>query len=161
MDWTMFWGIVFRWLHIAAAATAVGAVFFVRAVVPGTLGQLDEPSARKAMLKIRRGLKRIVHVSIALLLISGTFNFVSGRHKYAAPGVAPVGQMLIGTHILLALMGFTLALLILSGPQPARWARKAMTINLVLLFVTIAAASSVKWFCEHHPLPARSTVRGQ
>jgi len=161
MHWTMIWGIVFRWLHVATAATVVGAVFFVRVVVPGGLRGLDEASARQAMLNLRRGLKLLIHVGIALLLISGTFNFVTGRHKYAAPGVAPLGQILIGTHLLLALVVFALALLILSGGQPPRWGRKAMTIKLILLFLTIGAASSVKWICEHPSLSAASAGRGE
>jgi uncharacterized membrane protein len=160
MDWQLILGIIFRWVHVSAAATVVGAIFFARVVVPGSLAQLDEPSAQTALLKMRRGLKLIVHVCITLFLISGIYNVVTGWPKYSKPGVAPLGQMLIGTHMLLALVVIVLALLILSGPQPPRWARKAMTVSLLLLFLTIAAASSVKWICDHPRQSAVSTARG-
>src|SRR5947208_11438221 len=109
--------ILFRWIHVASACVAVGGVFFIRVVFPIGLKSLDAEPARTMLLRTRRAFKMVVHSSILLLLISGTYNAVQNWHAYteAGPGV---GHGLFGVHLLLALIVFGVALWLLSGPEP-------------------------------------------
>ena len=161
MDWHLVLGIFFRWLHLATAATAVGAVFFMRIIVPPAMAKIDPPTAAQAAGAMRRGLKMTIHICIVLFLGSGVYNLINAMQKYDAPGVKPLGDILIGIHLLLALGVFALALILLAGPKAPRWAARGMTINLILLFAAIAAASSVKWVREHPRLPPPPELRGK
>ena len=155
MHLTALLGIFFRWLHVSTAAVAIGGVFFMRVVVPIGLSGLDPDSRHKVMLRLRRGLKMVIHPCILLFLISGIYNVCIGWYRYSVPGVRPLGQALIGTHMLLAVIVFTISLILLAGAEPKPWAKTGMTLNLILLFLTIGAASAVKWVREH-PKPTRA-----
>ena len=145
--------VLFRWIHIATACVAVGGVFFIRIVFPIGLRALDGESARVMLLKTRRVFKMVVHSSILLLLISGAFNAWMNWPKYTAMGRG-LGHSLFGTHLLLALLVFALALWLLAGPEPKKNHLKWMAINLGLMFLTIAAASVLKYARETHSAPA-------
>lgn len=145
--------VLFRWIHIATACVAVGGVFFIRIVFPIGLRALDGESARVMLLKTRRVFKMVVHSSILLLLISGAFNAWMNWPKYTAmsPGL---GHSLFGTHLLLALIVFSILLWVLAGKEPPATHMKWMAINLVLMFLTIAAASVLKYARENNTKPA-------
>ena len=76
-------GVFFRWMHVISAAGAIGAVIFMRLVVPSALAELDETTRDQVFLKLRRGLKRIIHPAIGLLLISGIYNALANWPGYA------------------------------------------------------------------------------
>jgi uncharacterized membrane protein len=140
--------ILSRFLHIAAACVAVGGVFFIRIVFPVGLKSLDSEPARATFLAVRRVFKMVVHTCILLLLISGIYNAIQNWHGYtqAGPGV---GHGLFGLHLLLALSVFTIALWLLAGAEPPANHKRWMGINVVLVFLTIAAASTLKYVREH------------
>ncbi|GMU37181.1 MAG: hypothetical protein KJ057_06190 [Phycisphaerae bacterium] len=65
-----------RAVHIAAAIVAVGGAFFARsALLPGLREALDECGRERVHEAVRRRWAKVVHVCIALLLITGGFNF--------------------------------------------------------------------------------------
>jgi uncharacterized membrane protein len=140
--------IFFRWLHVATACIAVGGVFFIRVIFPIGLKSLDSEPARKMLLSTRRAFKMVVHSAILLLLISGTYNAVQNWPGYtrAGPGV---GHGLFGVHLLLALIVFGIALWLLTGPEPPVNHKSWMGVNVVLLLLAIAAASTLKYVREH------------
>src|ERR1700683_4587425 len=90
MDSTAQTVILFRWLHVATACVAVGAVFFMRLVVPAAMSQLEPAVRKQTLLRLRRGLKLVIHPCILLFLISGIYNVVTGWSKYTAPGAKHV-----------------------------------------------------------------------
>ena len=145
--------VFFRWLHITTACVAVGGVFFLRIVFPIALRSLDAEAARTMLLRTRRIFKMVVHTCILLLLISGSYNAWMNWPKYTAMGRG-LGHSLFGTHLLLALLVFALALWLLAGPEPKKNHLKWMAINLGLMFLTIAAASVLKYARETHSAPA-------
>jgi uncharacterized membrane protein len=140
--------ILFRWIHLATACVAVGGVFFIRVVFPIGLKSLDAEPARTMLLRTRRVFKMVVHTCILLLLISGTYNAIQNWQGYTAAGPG-VGHGLFGVHLLLALIVFGVALWLLAGPEPPADHKKWMGFNLVLLFLAIAAASTLKYVREH------------
>jgi uncharacterized membrane protein len=139
-------GIFFRWLHVITARLAVGGIFFMVVVLPVGLHSLDGVVRDEVGLRFRRVFKIVIHACILLFLISGIYNAIANWPAYKA-GV-PMTHALLGVHVLLALIVFAIALVMLAGRSPRRGARGWMGFNLVLLFLVVAAASSLKWARE-------------
>jgi uncharacterized membrane protein len=144
--------ILFRWIHVTTACVAVGGVFFLRVVFPIALKSLNADAAHTMLLRTRRIFKMVIHTCILLLLVSGTYNACINWPKYDAMG--PVGHSLFGTHLLLALIVFGIALWLLIGPEPRKDHLQWLMITLILMFLTIAAASVLKYARDtHQPQP--------
>ena len=135
--------IISRWLHVSAAAVLIGGVFAILLVLPAALKRLDEPQRQTALAGWRRALRRTVHIALAVLLISGTYNTVVVWGLYKSQKA--VLHALWGTHVLLALLALGAALLSLAGDATRPWHRKWITATLVLLLATAAMASGTKW----------------
>jgi hypothetical protein len=146
-----------RWLHIATACVAVGGVFFLRIIMPIALRSLDAESARTMLLRTRRVFKMVVHTCILFLLVSGAFNAWMNWPKYAAMGKG-LGHSLFGVHLLLALIVFGIALWLLIGPEPRKNHLRWMAITLGLMFLTIAAASVLKYARDTHATAPVTTI---
>jgi uncharacterized membrane protein len=144
--------ILVRWIHITSACIAVGGVFFIRVVFPVGLKALDPEPARAMLLRTRRVFKMVIHTCILLLLATGTFNAIMYWPAYSSMG-AGLGHSLFGTHLLLALIAFSIALWLLAGKEPKKNHLKWMGVNLVVLLLTIAAASVLKYAREHRANP--------
>lgn len=135
--------ILSRWLHVVTACLVIGGVFFMRFLLPRGLAELEGEAARPVLAKTRRSFKMLVHCGIAIFLVSGAFNASVAWNKYALN--PPLLHMLLGIHILLALVVFAAALYVLAGAQPRASHRKLMVVNFALLLATVAAASTLKW----------------
>jgi uncharacterized membrane protein len=144
--------IFFRWLHVATACVALGGVFFMRVVFPIGLKTLGAESAHKMLLRTRRAFKMVIHPCILFLLVSGTYNAVLNWHAYTAAGPG-LGQGLFGVHLLLALIVFGIALWLLAGAEPRPNHKKWLGVNLVLMLLAVAAASTLKYVREHPSIP--------
>lgn len=69
--------LLLRWVHILAAMGAVGGALFMRlALLPAADAALDEEVHAKFREAVRGRWARVVHICIALLLITGGVNFV-------------------------------------------------------------------------------------
>ena len=137
-----------RWLHVTFACLVVGGVFFIRVLFPIGMKAIDSAAAQTAFLKTRRVFKMLVHTSILILLLSGTYNAYRNWHGYTAAGPG-VGHGVFGLHLLLALVAFGIGLWLLAGAEPPVNHRKWAMINLIILFLTVAAASTLKYVREH------------
>jgi uncharacterized membrane protein len=151
--------IFFRWLHVATACLAVGGVFFMLVVFPIGLRTLEAEAGRTMLLRTRRAFKMVIHPCILLFLVSGTYNAVMNWPAYTAIGPG-LGHGLFGIHLLLALIVFGIALWLLAGKEPPVNHKKWMAVNLVLMLLAIAAASTLKYVREHvrQPVIATSVV---
>ncbi len=66
-----------RWIHISAAIVAVGGAVFMRlALMPSAKEVLDDDVHQRLRQAVRARWARLVHTCVALLLMSGAFNFV-------------------------------------------------------------------------------------
>jgi len=135
--------ILFRWMHIAAACAAVGGVLFMGLIVPIGLRELDPEARAAAFLRMRRAFKMVIHSCITLLLISGIYNSMGNWKAYNE--VPELAQPLWGTHVLLGLLIFTIALVVLAPKKPPASHRKWMIINLILMAATLAVAAGLKY----------------
>ncbi|MGA3067450.1 MAG: hypothetical protein ABSF29_11450 [Tepidisphaeraceae bacterium] len=140
----MAWLIILsRWVHVVSACVALGGVFFVRIVLRGG-ARLLAPDVRDIVqLRIRRTFKMVIHSTILLLLLSGSFNSYIAWNKYQLNPM--LMHPLWGTHLLLALIAIAIALYLLAGKTPRPSNRKWLTLNLIVLLAAVAAASTLKW----------------
>ena len=138
MEVTDLVGLVFRWLHILVAITAVGGTIFARFVVLPSDVVLSEADRVKLHTAMRARWSKIVAASVGFLLISGLVNFYLIQTQTSVPKWY---HMLFGIKFLLALAIFALASL-LSGKTAAaeklrRNAKMWMNVNIVLAVILV------------------------
>ena len=107
--------IVVRWVHLMSVVVAIGGVIFMRFVLMPSAHAVLAPEVRTALhAKLVARWKRVVHVCIALLIITGSFNFYVSFQD----GVKPMPyHPIFGVKVLLAFGLFFLASA-LSGSSP-------------------------------------------
>ena len=76
MDTTDVVSMIVRWIHVAAAITAIGGAAFMRwALLPAVQTALPADLQSLVHDAVRGRWTRVVHVCIALLLVTGAINF--------------------------------------------------------------------------------------
>jgi uncharacterized membrane protein len=143
--------ILSRWVHLSFACLLVGGTFFMGFLVPGaTAAEAGEPASGSINLPIRRGFKMVVHSSVLFLLITGTYNAIMNWPAYWKN--IPLTHALFGSHLLLGLIIFVILMVMLSRKQPRPGERTWLRVTMVLLFLTVLIASSLK-YAREHPKP--------
>jgi uncharacterized membrane protein len=135
--------ILSRWVHVVSACVALGGVFFMWVVLPRGLGHLEPDQRDAVLLPIRRTFKMVMHSAILLLLVTGIYNSTVNWGRYNLD--PPVLHSLWGVHVLLALIAITIAAVVLAGRRPSASSGMWLGVNLVILLLVVAAASSLKW----------------
>jgi uncharacterized membrane protein len=136
-------GLVFRWLHILAAITAVGGTVFARAVVVPTLDLLpaDQKKALHAAMRVRWS--KIVAAAIGFLIISGLYNVGATSVYYTLPRwYMPV----FGVKFLLAFVIFGVASFVTGKTSVANKMRQNLRFWLdlnIVLAVAVVCLSGV------------------
>lgn len=127
--------LISRWLHIAAAIVALGGAFFSRVALMGAAERALSPEAHGHLRDaVRRRWAPIVHASVAILLVTGGYNFVV---LALPPKIEPMPyHAIFGVKLLAALVIFFLASVLVGrgkGLQGIRQHRaRWLTILLVL-----------------------------
>lgn len=137
-----------RVLHVATAIVLVGGVFFIRFVLlPAATANLSDDVHAKLRGAITATWKKIVHLGIALFIITGGINYyrviAAGSHKGDA-----LYHALLGTKIILALVVFFIASAMVGRSaafegmrrNPRRW----LMVNLLLAGVIVAISGFLK-----------------
>ncbi len=137
--------ILSRWIHVGTAVVLLGGSVFMRFVLMPSAETL--PDAEHAALRdqVRSRWKKVVMAGIALLLITGFFNYV---RAIKSPPVSSLYHALIGTKMLLSFAVFFLASALV-GRSAAfegirRNSKKWLLITIVLAFIVTALAGVVK-----------------
>ncbi len=145
--------LVSRWLHIMAAATAVGGTIFALLVVLPAAGVLA-PEARETFhAAARKRWSKIVMAAIAILLITGLYNFITIKHNYKL--VLPRWyDPVFGVKFLLAFAVFTIASLLVGRTALAQRLRvnahRWLWINLLMAALIIAISGVMR--TTHPPI---------
>ena len=147
-SWTYL--ILVRWIHVSFACLLLGATFCMGMLLT------TPPSAEAEPLRTRHRFKMVVHSSLLFLLLSGSFNAWLYWKAYRLN--MPLTHALFGPHVFLALIVFTILLVMLARKQPRDSERMWLKIAAVLLFLTVLMASSLKYAREHPKVQA--TTRG-
>ncbi len=136
--------LTFRWLHLVAAIIAVGGAVFARFALLPAMHLVPEDARGQFHEAIRARFSRLIMVSIALLLVTGFYNYL--RNEVPAHHGQGLYHGLMGTKILAALAVFFIAsALVGRSPafEPIRAKRKRwLTLN-VLLGLTIVAIGAI------------------
>lgn len=144
-SWTYV--ILLRWVHVVCAGLLIGGTFFLAFLLPAKKASPDEQPVESLYIRGRRGFKMLVHTCVLLLLISGIYNFYGNRRIYDLnPRLA---QSVFGTHALLGIIIFAILLVVLARKAPGARERTWLRVTVILLFLTVLVASSLKYVRDH------------
>ncbi len=108
--------LISRWFHIAAAIVAIGGAVFMRfALLPAAKATLSVEVHEKLREAVRARWARFVHAAVALLLITGSINFLL---LAMPPKIEPMPyHAIFGVKLLAAFAVFFIASALISrGP---------------------------------------------
>ena len=153
--------LVSRWLHILAAMAAVGGTIFIRFALQPTLATLPEPERRTLHESLRARWSKVVMAAIALLLLSGLYNFIviaRGLSKTdALSSIKPMYHALFGVKFLLALGIFFIASALVGRSAAFEKvranARLWATVNIVLAVILVCLSGFMRLSRDHAMLP--------
>ena len=140
--------IVMRLLHIVGAILLVGGTAFILTCAVPALRTIDDTWRDTVLTLLRKRFARWVWIGIAMLLISGTYNWIASAGEYKAMG--PIGNALIGTKVLIAIILFALIWAQQTGLVRHRSPRAALMINIHLGAVVIILAVVLRHFRLEH-----------
>ncbi|NOT02497.1 MAG: hypothetical protein HOP29_17970 [Phycisphaerales bacterium] len=155
-------GLVSRWIHILSAVLVVGGAAFNRfALMPAVEGVLDDQTHQRLRERIVARWKKVVHTCVALLFISGAYNFyLSFQHKVPPLPYHPM----FGLKLLLALTVFYFAIALTStSPGFARLranGRKWLTVQITLAIIIILISGVMKTVHQSAMLSAATGAAG-
>ena len=158
MDYTAI-DVVSRVVHVATAIVLVGGSVFLRLILMPAAEELpeDEHAALKERLLGRW--KRVVHVGILLLLLTGSYNYylvvTSGKHSNDT-----LYSALVGTKILLALVLFFLASALVGRSAALQGLRNKSKTTLAVMITIAAVIVAISGFVKVRPSPAASQAAG-
>ena len=139
--------ILLRWVHVLCAGLLIGGTFVLAFLLPGKAATPEESATDSLYLGSRRGFKMLVHTCVLLLLISGSYNAYSNWRIYAQN--PPLAHGLFGPHLLLGLAVFAILLIVFARKTPGPRERTWIRLTVVLLFLTVLVASSLKYVRDH------------
>ena len=127
--------IVVRWVHLLSVVVAVGGMIFMRFVLMPSAQAVLTPEVRTELhAKLVARWKRVVHVCIALLILTGSFNF----YITIQDGVKPLPyHPIFGVKLILAFGVFFLAIA-LSGSSPGFAAIRENSKKWSLVLIALA-----------------------
>lgn len=145
MDALVAVDVLSRWIHVGTAVMLVGGSAFMRYVLMPAAGPLPETEHESLRGRVIATWRKFVMIGIALLLISGFYNYIRAMPGHAGQGLY---HGLIGTKILVSLVVFFLASALV-GRSPAlekfRQERpKWLTVTIALAAIVIALAGIAK-----------------
>lgn len=138
--------IVMRYLHIVSAIVAVGGVTFSAFCLRQPAAALPEAQRDQLLGAVRRRFAKLQWLAIAGLVVSGAYNWMLSAVTYKAMG--PVGNALIGTKVLLALILF--AVVWARGANLIRSDKAAVMINVHLAAIIILLAAVLRYYRLAH-----------
>jgi len=133
--------LLMRWAHILSAVFLMGGAFFMRFVLtPVANVVLEDPVHDIMRRSIQARWKKFVYVFVTLFLVSGFYNYLFVT-RFDHQG-EPVYHMLFGIKFLLALVVFTLAMLLIGKTGTAKrvQANSALWTGVLLLFALAVVA---------------------
>ncbi|HYE19647.1 MAG TPA: hypothetical protein VEA69_14440 [Tepidisphaeraceae bacterium] len=129
-----------RWLHVVCTTLVVGGTLFFEFVVPVAIEDLKKEQQMAVFGKARWVFRRVVWVCAVLLLLSGAVTlqrmwdvYDSERFRASMPYAL--------AHVGIGIVALGLALLLTARGRPPEHALLWLRITLVLLLLTILAAT--------------------
>ncbi len=142
-----FVDVLSRFFHVSTAITLVGGSLFSLLILIPAAKQLADYDHQTFAEAIRARWKMVVHAGIAVLLVTGFYNYIRAMPLHKGDGIY---HALIGTKILIALVVFFIASALV-GRSPALqsirdrrvlWLRILVALSLVI--VALSAVAKVR-----------------
>lgn len=145
LDWV---GILFRWLHVLSAITAVGGTIFMRMALVPSVAVLTAEQHKALHEQVRSRWVKFVMAAILFLIVSGLYNFLA---KFRT-----IDREYIGLYHGLFSVKFTLALVIfflasaLMGRSPVfakirQNARLWLSVNMALAILVVCISGVLRF----------------
>ncbi len=137
MDGDFILALVSRWIHVGTVIVLVGGTCFMKFVA----GPVLQGQSPELMTAIRSRWKKFIHGGIALLILSGFYNYIKAMPLHKGDGLY---HALIGTKIILAFVVFFFASVLVgrsAGTQKFRDNSGKWTAVVLLLSALIVAMS--------------------
>jgi uncharacterized membrane protein len=137
--------LISRWLHILGAITLAGSAIFMRFALHPTLEQ--SPAEVQSTIKdgVRRRWLKFVHGSIAIVLLTGLFNFYA---RFAEVKPMPY-HAIFGLKFLLAMVVFFIASALVGRSKGLQAMRDRagfyLNINVVLAVILVALGGLMRY----------------
>ena len=131
-----------RFLHVAAAIVMVGGTVFMRFILMPAAKELPDAEHDQLRQRLLARWKRVVHTGIAMLFLSGIFNYIQQRPLHRGDTLY---HALLGTKMLLAMVVFFIASALVGRSatfEKMRQNRAKWMGLIVLLSVLIVGISS-------------------
>ena len=140
--------VILRLMHIFAAITAVGGIFFMRLALLPAVDVLPDEASKQLHTAIRARWSKVVMACILFLLVSGMINFINIVKAKDEIELAPYYHALFGIKFVLAMAIFFISSL-LSGRSAAadrfrKNTRYWLTINMLLAIVLITISGVLR-----------------
>lgn len=151
-------GILFRWMHILAAITAVGGTIFMRTALVPSLTVMSEEQRKALTEAVRSRWVMPIMLSLTFLLVSGLYNIAMLEIRYNL-GAIPYYRPLFGIKFLLALViMFIASALVGRGKATERIrANSRFWLNLNMwLAIVLVMISGVLRMADKSPKPPKS-----
>jgi uncharacterized membrane protein len=150
MDFSYVLMVAARWIHILAAALALGVPMYMRYVLLPALQGLDETSRGRLREELARRWRLCVHLLIVLFLATGLYTFLGVARWRALPAEEKFQyHLLFGIKFIIALAMFFIssALAGRAAGLAAMRANAALWLNiLIVLGLVLVAISNVLRF---------------
>lgn len=151
IDWLP---LTLRWFHLVAAMMAVGGIIFMRFALLPSVSALADEQRQTLHQQIRSRWAKMVAVAIALLLISGLWNYIRFLGEAKTWGDQwrasnnTLYQAVFGVKFILALVIFFLASALAGRTEATKKFRKNakfwMTVNLILVLIVVALSGVLR-----------------
>ncbi len=146
-----------RFLHVAAAIVMVGGTVFMRFLLMPAAKELPEAEHDQLRQRLLARWKRVVHIGITMLLLSGLFNYMQQIPKHKGDGLY---HALLGMKMLLALAVFFIASVLVGRSatfEKMRQNRAKWMGLIVLLSALIVGISGFVKVRGSKPKPVQQT----
>lgn len=145
MDLLSLFAVLSRWVHILSVVIAVGGAIFMRVALMPAANQALSPELHDLLrIQIFLRWKKIVHACVALLIVSGGYNFFMAIHDK----VQPPYHAIFLPKFLMALAVFFFAIALTgSGPGFASLranSKKWLSVQIVLAVLIIMLSGVMK-----------------
>lgn len=144
--------VVSRVVHVATVIVLVGGSVFLRLVLMPAADGLPEAEHEALKERLLGRWKRVVHVGILLLLLTGLYNYL-GVTRVQHEGDS-LYHALVGTKILLALVLFFLASALVGRSAALQGLRNKSKTTLAVMITIAAVIVAISGFVKVRPVPA-------
>jgi uncharacterized membrane protein len=149
-----FLDLISRWAHVGTAIVLLGGAVFSRFVLLPSAAVLPDAEHDQLRTGVLGRWKKFVHIGIALLLVSGFYNFFRAIPGHKGQGLY---HALIGTKILLAFVIFFIASAMVGRSSLAVAMRKNAKVWLGLIILLGATIVGISGYAKVE-LPGRAAV---